>query len=524
MLNVLLPFVFIGTRVYASTIGPVTDLPIVNAQISPDGFSRSAVLAGGTFPGPVIVGQKDDLFKINVIDQLQDKFMYRSTSIHWHGLNQHGTNWADGTATVSQCPITPGHSFEYRFKAAEQAGTFWYHSHLSTQYCDGLRGPFIVYDPNDPHKSLYDVDDESTIITLADCRKPPQTPDSGRYPNGTASPLAVINVEPGKRYRFRLISMSCEPNYVFSIDGHNITVIEADGHSTESVVVNSIQIFAGQRYSFVLNANANNAVSRGNFWIRALPNFGASTNFDQGMNLAILRYRDSPVVEPTTSAPIKDIRLNENDLHPLQSENPGAPGAPVIDGADVDLNLVVGFNSATGQFNINGSPYAPPSIPVLLQILSGNVRPEQLLPAGSVYTLPANKSVQLSFPIGDHGDTGGPHPVHLHGHPFSVVRSASSPTYNFVNPVRRDVTNTGATGDNVTIRFFTGVEGNSDKRSSGVWFLHCHIDRHLEGGLAVVFAEDIDDVASANPVPDSWKELCPDYENEFGSGGEVPVV
>lgn len=40
-----------------------------------------------------------------------------------------------------------------------QAGTFWYHSHVGTQYCDGLRGPIVVYDPNDPHKSLYDVDD-----------------------------------------------------------------------------------------------------------------------------------------------------------------------------------------------------------------------------------------------------------------------------------------------------------------------------------------------------------------------------
>ena len=38
-------------------------------------------------------------------------------------------------------------------------GTFWYHSHLSTQYCDGLRGAFVVYDPEDPHKLLYDVDD-----------------------------------------------------------------------------------------------------------------------------------------------------------------------------------------------------------------------------------------------------------------------------------------------------------------------------------------------------------------------------
>jgi iron transport multicopper oxidase len=60
---------------------------------------------------------------------------------------------------VSQCPIAPGDSFLYDFRASGQAGTFWYHSHLSTQYCDGLRGPLVVYDKNDPYKSLFDVDD-----------------------------------------------------------------------------------------------------------------------------------------------------------------------------------------------------------------------------------------------------------------------------------------------------------------------------------------------------------------------------
>jgi hypothetical protein len=25
----------------------------------------------------------------------------------------------------------------------------------ATQYCDGLRGAMVVYDPNDPHLSLY---------------------------------------------------------------------------------------------------------------------------------------------------------------------------------------------------------------------------------------------------------------------------------------------------------------------------------------------------------------------------------
>lgn len=41
-----------------AAIGPVTDFHIVNAAIAPDGISRQAVLAEGTFPGPLITGNK----------------------------------------------------------------------------------------------------------------------------------------------------------------------------------------------------------------------------------------------------------------------------------------------------------------------------------------------------------------------------------------------------------------------------------------------------------------------------------
>ena len=60
---------------------------------------------------------------------------------------------------MNQCPIATGNSFLYDFTVPDQAGTFWYHSHLATQYCDGLRGPLVVYDRHDPHADLYDVDD-----------------------------------------------------------------------------------------------------------------------------------------------------------------------------------------------------------------------------------------------------------------------------------------------------------------------------------------------------------------------------
>jgi iron transport multicopper oxidase len=53
----------------------------------------------------------------------------------------------------------------------------------------------------------------------------------------------------------RMISMSCDPHFLFQIDGHSMTVIEVDGISHQPYTVDSIDIYAGQRYSFVLTAN-----------------------------------------------------------------------------------------------------------------------------------------------------------------------------------------------------------------------------------------------------------------------------
>lgn len=78
-----------------------------------------------------------------------------------------------------------------------------------------------------------------------------RTPDAtlinglGRYVNGPASPLSVINVVQGKRYRFRLVNIACDPNFNFTIDGHTMTIIEADGVETEPLLVDMIQIYAG---------------------------------------------------------------------------------------------------------------------------------------------------------------------------------------------------------------------------------------------------------------------------------------
>ncbi|KAI0258279.1 laccase C [Gloeopeniophorella convolvens] len=511
-----------------AAIGPSADLTISNSNISPDGFTRSAVLAGGTFPGPVIQGTKGGQFSINVINSLTDTSLDLGTSIHWHGLFQQHTNYVDGAVSVTQCPIVPNNSFLYDFNANNQAGTYWYHSHYRNQYCDGLRGALVIYDPDDPQAGLYDVDDESTIITLADwyhylSTNAPAVPafnstlinGKGRYPGGPDSvDLAIINVTAGKRYRFRLVSISCDPNFTFSIDGHQLTIIEVDGTNVQPLVVDSIQIFAAQRYSFVLNANQ----PVDNYWVRSLPPGQGYTGL---INLAVLRYDGAPsanpTTDPTTNIPVSQLPLVETNLHVLRFMRPRPsasltayiqPGNPTPGGADININLAIAISGA--QFTVNDVAFDPPSVPVLLQILSGAKNASDLVPAGSLYALEPNKSVELTIPA---LAIAGPHPIHLHGHTFYVVRSAGNSSYNWDNPVLRDVVSIGGTGDLVTIRFFTD--------NPGPWFLHCHIDWHLNAGLAVVMAEDVPDVPTQDITSDAWNDLCPTYNTFVNTTGHL---
>lgn len=81
--------------------------------------------------------------------------------------------------------------------------------------------------------------------------------------------IFVVSSEEKQSYRFRLLAMSCEANFLFSIDGHDLQIIEADGVNVQPITVDSLQIFSsinsfysqspcsnifclGQRYSFVV--------------------------------------------------------------------------------------------------------------------------------------------------------------------------------------------------------------------------------------------------------------------------------
>jgi FtsP/CotA-like multicopper oxidase with cupredoxin domain len=85
---------------------------------------------------------RGDMIEVEVENQLDNE----GTAIHWHGLLQKETPWFDGVPSVQQCPIVPGKSLVYKFKA-DQYGTSWYHSHYSAQYAGGALGAMIIHGP-----------------------------------------------------------------------------------------------------------------------------------------------------------------------------------------------------------------------------------------------------------------------------------------------------------------------------------------------------------------------------------------
>jgi len=64
----------------AAMIGPVADLVISAAEVSPDGFVRTAALAGGTVIGPVIRGNKVNIISSTYPEESIYFFQRETTS------------------------------------------------------------------------------------------------------------------------------------------------------------------------------------------------------------------------------------------------------------------------------------------------------------------------------------------------------------------------------------------------------------------------------------------------------------
>ncbi|KAI4354605.1 hypothetical protein L6164_003454 [Bauhinia variegata] len=80
----------------------------------------------GSYAGPTIRVNEGDTLVVHVLNNSP-----HNITIHWHGIFQLLSGWADGPAYVTQCAIRPKHSYTYRFTITGQEGTLWWHAHSS---------------------------------------------------------------------------------------------------------------------------------------------------------------------------------------------------------------------------------------------------------------------------------------------------------------------------------------------------------------------------------------------------------
>ncbi|KAH3694162.1 uncharacterized protein LOC127861637 [Dreissena polymorpha] len=318
-----------GGNVFAYDVNDTsTAEPIPHDQvITADGWEnpRLVSVVNGQFPGPNIIvfeGQQ-------IVVHVKNKLNSHGVTIHWHGLHQVDTPWMDGVPFVTQCPILPGQSFTYRFKASPK-GTFWWHSHAGAQRTMGVYGAFIIKERTETttedlimqitdwnHDMDSDTDHAKMIYGVYDGRKkwnPSQSLDSsffsmllihsllingrGRYYqenniDHNGAPLTVYNVKSGNKYRFRVIGTGALYPFRISIDSHTLTVVASDGYDLKPVEAESFVINPGERFDFEITANQ----PVDNYWIRGITlEKGRYRRAD-----AILRYETATASDPKTN-------------------------------------------------------------------------------------------------------------------------------------------------------------------------------------------------------------------------------
>jgi len=163
----------------------------------------------GIVPGPVLRVRQGEEVLVRLANELTIP-----TRVHWHGVRL--ANAMDGTA-LTQGPIMPGESFDYRF-APPDAGTFWYHPLRRAQPDSALYGLLIVDEKQPP-----EVDRDVALIL--------DRPDNGFTANGLA--MLDIPVVTNERLRLRLLNAARDRFVSLRLDRHPVTVMAIDGQPAE---------------------------------------------------------------------------------------------------------------------------------------------------------------------------------------------------------------------------------------------------------------------------------------------------
>ncbi|CAA6656226.1 unnamed protein product [Spirodela intermedia] len=490
--------------------------------------TKNILTANGEYPGPTLYAHAGDTVIVEVVNRAKSNI-----TLHWHGVKQRRNPWSDGPVYITQCPIKPGSSQTYTIVLSDEEGTVWWHAHNDWARAT-VHGAFIVYPRRHgkgypflkPHKEIpiilgewWKSDVSKVLEEMVRTGDSPNVSDAftingqpGRFYPCSEEGMFEVMVKRGMRYLLRLVNAAMNDELFFAIAQHRLTVVGSDGSYTKPYTSDYITIAPGQTMDLLLEANR---PSDGLYYMATKAYSSNSVvGYDNTTATAVIKYstkraplkayfpflpafNDTDALGQCRSPRRRPLRVDHRMVITLsinefpcannscQGPNGSRLAASLNNISFVDPSVdVLGayYSSIKGVFK-KGFPNKPP----LVFNFTGDDLPLSLLQpkkGTKVKVLRYNRTVEMVFQ-GTNLVAPLNHPMHLHGHSFYVVgygrgnydKKTAHRGFNLVDPPYMNTVGVPR-GGWAAIRFRTD--------NPGVWFMHCHFDRHTTWGMDTV--------------------------------------
>ncbi|XVF08216.1 hypothetical protein REPUB_Repub06bG0207200 [Reevesia pubescens] len=248
----------------------------------------------GSLPGPRIRVREGDTLTIHVYN-----ISPYNLSVHWHGVFQKLSCWADGPNMITQCPIRPGKKYTYKFRITDQEGTLWWHAHVSWLRAT-VYGALVIrpksghsYPFPKPHKEVPILLGEWWNANVIDVEN--QGIATGAAPNLSDAytingwpEMYKLKVEKGKTYLLRIVNAALNAQLLYKIANHKLTVVAVDTGYTEPYVTDVVVIAPGQTVDVLVTADQHVG---GSYYMAARPySTAAGVPFDNTTTRGVVIY------------------------------------------------------------------------------------------------------------------------------------------------------------------------------------------------------------------------------------------
>ena len=246
----------------ADAAGPrLLDARAGKAQLLPSANATEILGFDGDFPGPLLRCKQDETLSVRLVNKTR-----LPLSLHWQGLR--GENAMDGVAPLTQKPVAPGESFDYRRRLSDP-GLFCYRPSVFPQSGEligrGLKGLMLVEEaaplPSDADLALllddWRLDAEGRVEE--DFHNAAEAKGGGRIGknvtvNGAPAP-ASFEYAPRARLRLRLANLANARIMALTFEGVKPYVIAIDSQPCEAFVPvrQTIPVAPGARFELMFD-------------------------------------------------------------------------------------------------------------------------------------------------------------------------------------------------------------------------------------------------------------------------------